>query len=288
MVITLWLLGCVTSLEDTATTATSATTGTTGPATEDTDTAEGVEVVPGVEEDPVDENGDTVFRNDQVHDIALSIPEDSMDELRLDPRSYVPAFWTHEGETLEVGVRLKGNTSYTWFNEKPSLIVDFDFAVADQRYRGIPSLYLQNMTWDPSMVHEHLTYWFMRSLGVPASRTAYTRLTIDGEPYGLYLVLEKQNSLFRKQWWEDRTGSIYEAGSFNHPCDLSYGGDDDPCTCFEIDRVGEDSFEDLQDLCLASRSLESDWQEQVSQHVDWDVFLQAQAADCARPGGNSD
>ena len=238
-----------------------------------------VEGVDGVTEEAPDENGDTLFVTDKIHDIALSLPEASMDALRIDPRSYVPATWTHEGETLQVGVRLKGNTSFTWFDEKPALIVDFDFAVPDQRYRGVPSVYLQNMTWDPSMVHEHLAYWFFRQAQVPASRSAYTRLNIDGTSYGLYLLLEKQNSLFRKQWWDDRSGSVYEAGSFNHPCDLSDGSDSDPCTCYEIDRVGEDSFTDLQDLCLAARGLDADWQAAVAERVDWDVFLRAQASE---------
>ena len=274
MLTLLGLVACVGTVQDTGTVAAPGETGTD--TVTETDT---VEDVPGVTEEPVDDNADTIFRDDVIHDIALSIPEASMDALRLDPRSYVAATWTHEGETVAVGVRLKGNTSYTWFDEKPALIVDFDFSVPDQRYRGLPSITLQNMTWDPSMVHEHLAYWVFRAAQVPSARSAYTQLTIDGQAYGLYLLLEKQNSLFRKQWWEDRSGSVYEAGSFNHPCDLNDGSSDDPCTCYELDRVGEDDFTDLQDLCTAARTTGADWVAQVSEHVNWDVFLRAQATE---------
>jgi spore coat protein CotH len=247
--------------------------------TTDPDSATPVEQVGSVEEDPVDDNGDTVFRGDLIHDYELTIMEPAMQELRLDPRSYVTATFSDGQALYEVGVRLKGNTSYTWFDEKPALIVDFDFSVPEQRYHGVPSFYLQNMTWDPSMIHEHLAYWAFRQAEVPSSRTSYCRLTINQEPYGLYLVLEKQNSLFRKQWWEDRSGSVYEAGSFNHPCDLNDGSTADPCTCYEIDRVGEDAFEDLQAVCLAARSTAVDWRDQLEAYVDWPVFLRAMATE---------
>ncbi len=271
----LWLQACGGAVDIDPTTRPSGTEPTV-PVT-DTDSTE---PVGGVETDPVDDNADTLFVTDRVHQLTLDIPAESLTALSQDPRSYAAATWTHDGETLDIGVRLKGNTSYTWFDEKPALIVDFDFAVEDQRYRGLPSVYLQNMLWDPSMVHEHLAYWFYRQVGVPASRSAYTLLTINDTDYGLYLLLEKQNSLFRKQWWEDRSGSVYEAGSFNHPCDLNDGSNSDPCACYEIDRVGDgDDFTDLQDLCLAARTPDADWVDQVSEHVDWPVFLQAQAAE---------
>ncbi len=236
------------------------------------DTGTQIESVGGYE---VDTTGESVFRGDLIHVYSLDIDANGIADLRTDPRSYVEATFTDGERTWQVGVRLKGNTSFTWFDEKPALIVDFDFLIEDQDFNGIPSFYLQNMTWDPSMIHEHLAYYAFRRAGVPASRSAYTHLTINGEFYGLYLVLEKQNSLFRKQWWDDASGSVYEAGSFNHPCDLDNGSSADPCTCYEIDRVGEDTFEDLQELCRAARAQGPDWVEVLSEYVDWPVFLRA-------------
>ncbi len=272
MTLLLLLLACVSDPVDDPVETTTPDSGTVE-VTEEV-TVE-VESVPGHYED---ENGDTVFLGDVIHELALVISDDAMRELQMDPRSYAAAaLVVTGGRTWSVGVRLKGNTSFTWFDQKPALIVDFDHVIPDQTWRGIPSIYLHNMIWDPSMVHEHLAYWSFRQAGAPASRTAYTRLTINGEPYGLYLLVEKQNSLYRAQWWEDTSGSVYEAGSFNHPCDLDDGPLDDPCTCYEIDRVGDDAFTDLQALCSAAMTPGTGWVDAVSEHVDWPMFLRSQA-----------
>jgi spore coat protein CotH len=58
------------------------------------------------------------------------------------------------------------------------------------RFFGLDRLTLNNMVQDPTMVHEALGYQVYEAAGVRVPRTGYVRLTVNGQPYGLYLNLE--------------------------------------------------------------------------------------------------
>jgi len=214
-----------------------------------------------------------VFDDPDIHDYRLSISAEGLESLKNRPKQYVEATFSDGMYDLTVGVRRKGNTTNMDMTSKPSLIVKFNWADSDQQYYDIPSVYLHNMTWDASMMHEHLAYWTFRQADIPASRTAYVHLDINDVDYGLYLLVEKQNGLYLDQWFEDTSGSVYESGSFNYPCDLQYN-----CECFEVDREGDgDSFEDLVEFCNAVKNAGSGFLDVVNQHMDFPAFLHGQA-----------
>ena len=133
-----------------------------------------------------------VFVDSDIHVYSLSISAEGLESLKDRPKQYVEATFSDGQYDLTVGVRRKGNTTNMDMTSKPSLIVKFNWADPDQKYYDIPSLYLHNMTWDASMMHEHLAYWTFREADVPASRTAYVHLDINDVDYGLYLLVEKQ------------------------------------------------------------------------------------------------
>jgi hypothetical protein len=66
------------------------------------------------------------------------------------------------------------------------------------------------MVQDPSYVHESLAYAFYRSLGMPAPRTAWMRLVVNGEDWGLYLHVESVDDTFLARWYGDPSGRLYE------------------------------------------------------------------------------
>ena len=226
-------------------------------------------------------DGSTFFFDDVIHPVALQIASESFQALRQDPRSYAQATFLHDGATLEVAVRVKGNTQFRAIDDKPSLVIDFNRVVEDQTFHGMASIYLHNMTYDPTMMHEHLAYWFLRELGVPASRTTYARLTVNGADYGMYIFVEKQNRVYKERFWEDTSGSLYETGSFNHGCDLNDIAGAVACDCFEVDDVGAevDPVGDLDRLCRTASALTPTWYEDVRALVDMDVFLRAMAGE---------
>lgn len=234
-----------------------------------------VEDIPG-HGDPVD----PIFRDDLVHELKLTLEDEAWNSLSANGRTWVEAELEYEGRTWVVGLRLKGNTSYDVLEGKPALKVDMNRYEDGEDFFGMPSFYLQNARWDPSVMHEFISYNFFVSVGVPAARAAYADLKLNGRDYGPYVLLEKQNSAFMERWFDDDGGSIYEAGSFNYGCDLSDGPQLAPCDCFEVDKVGsEDSREDLWDLCRAATSASDDWYDAMKATMDMDRFLRAMAAE---------
>ena len=234
------------------------------------------EEVPGV---PVDDDTDALFAISGVREIALTLDKDSVRDMQRNPREYTDATMAFDGGSWVVGVALKGNSSYQEFDAKPSFKVDVNAYVEGQEIYDEPSFYLQNMIYDPSAMHEQLAYGFFNTVGVAASRSSYARLTVNGADYGLYLLLEKENGPFLERWLGDKTGSVYESGSFNYPCDLDSGNDGNPCSCMEQDRVGSnDSVADLQAFCTAARQRDG-WWEGLEPFLDREQFLRAQAAE---------
>ena len=232
-----------------------------------------IETVPGVL------SAEDLFVDDQIHELKLTLSSAALSSLRTAPREVVEAELTTVEGSFTVGVRLKGNTSMDDVDGKPAWKVDVNHFVPGQTLWGQPSFYLQNMIWDPSYLHEFLSYSFFQDAGVPAARAAYTTLQVNDADYGLYLVLEKQNGAFMRDRFGDDSGSIYESGSFNWPCDLLSGPADDPCTCFEVDNVGEaDELADLQDLCRAAR-VPGAMDEALAGELDMDTWRRAMAAE---------
>ena len=222
--------------------------------------------------------GLVLFDETVVWNVAIDISNASWSALTNEPREYAEATFMLEGKPYEVAIRLKGNTQFRELDDKPSLVIDFNRVIKDQEMDGLASVYLHNMTYDATMMLEYLTYRYFRSVGVPASRTAYARLTINDMDYGLYLFVEKQNKVYKKRYWEDTSGSVYESGSFNRGCDVDdvWGS---ACDCFEVDDIGPNHPDAIEDMCDSVGRYDSEWFERASTYFDMPVFVQAQAAE---------
>jgi spore coat protein H len=103
--------------------------------------------------------------------------------------TYYPADMTWNGITVRnAGIRSRGRGSRS--PHKPGLRVDFDRYTASQRFIGLKSLVLDNVTQDPSGVHESVAMAFYARLGIPAPREIHTRLYVNNEYAGLYVIVE--------------------------------------------------------------------------------------------------
>ncbi len=245
--------------------------------TDDTDTDTEPDTIDGDGNPPDEDDGPGAWLFDEsvIHEVSLTIDNNSWNALKVAPREYAPVTISIDGYTdLAVAIKLKGNTQFRAIDAKPSMVIDFNREVEDQEVDGISSVYLHNMIYDPSMMHEHFAYRFFRASNVPASRTAYAHLTVNGQNYGLFLFVEKQNKVYRERWWGDPDGSMFEAGSFNWSCDL-----DQNCTCFEVDELAEGGLEALNELCDDVSTWDESWLEAAREHLDWDTFLHSMAAE---------
>ena len=103
--------------------------------------------------------------------------------------TYYPADLTWNNQTVRnVGIRSRGRGSRS--PHKPGLRVDFDRYTTKQTFLGLKSLVLDNVTQDPSGVHESVAMAFYARLGIPAPREIHTRLYVNNEYVGLYVIVE--------------------------------------------------------------------------------------------------
>jgi hypothetical protein len=152
-----------------------------------------------------------LFGRDALPTIDLRLAPDALASLEAQPREYVEAYLVHGGvEYGPVGVRLKGSNSFLPIEQKPSLKLNINYYVPGATMWGFKDLTLNNMSSDTSMMHERLAYQVAREAGVPASRANHASLTINGEPYGLYTVLEPVKPRMLGEWFADNTGALFE------------------------------------------------------------------------------
>ena len=83
--------------------------------------------------------------------------------------TYYPADVTWNGVTVRnAGIRSRGRGSRS--GTKPGLRVDFDRYATGQTFLGLKSFVLDNLTQDPSGIHETVAMAFNARLGIPAPR----------------------------------------------------------------------------------------------------------------------
>ncbi len=165
---------------------------------------------PTGKEDP----GLEIFGSTRVREYKLEISETALELLRKQPKQYVRAtFLEGDDVYIDVGVRLKGSWgSFRMIDgrSKAAFTVKFNQFVKGQRFHGLRRVILNNGVQDPTYLHEHLGYSLFRDAGVPAPRIAHATLSVNGEPYGLYIQVEAVTEDFLKRWFARTGGNLYE------------------------------------------------------------------------------
>ncbi len=207
-----WVLACVqgVTLEAPVSDSVAAldTATDTGPATDtapdDTDT---VEDVPAVQ-DP----GDAVFAIDGVHTIEITLGSALRDQLDADPYTHVETEIRFDGKSLTgVGLRLKGRYgSFRSLSQKAGFKIDLNRFNESQTLYGLTHLNVNNLVQDGSQLHDRVAYNAYRSVDVPAPRVGYAWVTVDGESYGLYGLVEDYDDQFLEQHFADSDGNLYD------------------------------------------------------------------------------
>lgn len=166
-------------------------------------------------------DAEALFAGDFIPELALTLPPERWEQLIVDARleEYVEAALAVDGEPVgTVGLRFKGYATLnncfdgdTLVCDKLSIKLKFDEYTPGQRYLGMKRLVLNSMVYDESLVHEYLAYGLFRALGVPAPRAAWATVTVNGEPYGLYSMVEPVDGRFTAaRWPEDGDGNLYK------------------------------------------------------------------------------
>ena len=209
----------------------------------------------------------TVYDPFVVPTIDLGLSEVAVNQLGIDPHTYVQATFSFTDATgttgpLVVGVHLKGMLgSFRPLTEKAAFRVSFDHVLAGQRFRGLARLMLNNLVQDPSMIHEALTYRLGRALGLPLHRVGYAWVRVNGQDYGLYANVEVYDAISLGATYPS-TQHLYEGG---YGLDVAPGNEG----TFSVDEGKKKDFVDLMALAQANATAGDDqWVPAVSQVAD--------------------
>lgn len=159
----------------------------------------------------------------------LSLPAGSVDSLNNSAtfKVYVPGtlILSVDGKSSgvqEITIRLKGSTSMYKLDETPSFKIKFKKGPTGLGYLGLRRLTLNGMVQDNSKIHEFGAYNLFNAMGLPASKTGWVRLYINGVDRGLYVNVEQPDQVFMSKRFKDVTQHIYEGIAFK---DLKLGND---------------------------------------------------------------
>ena len=198
------LLGCSSSLFLGADTAVEA------PAVED-----GLEQI-AANDDTVVDTGDRpepeFFDEAVIHTVEITLSDDAVSALRSDPYEYAEGSVVVDGNSFDrVGVRLRGKIgSFRTLRGKPKFKLDFDRFDEEQRLGDYKALALNNEVVDCGYTREPIGFTFLRDAGLPAPRTAYTRVTVNGADYGLYVAVEYPDDQFLEARYDAPDGNLYD------------------------------------------------------------------------------
>lgn len=146
--------------------------------------------------------------------------------------TYIAADLTIDGVVLaDVGVRFKGNSSYNSIGSSQKKPFNIDLNVfadslgADHDFQGYKKIILNNGFKDPSFVREVLTWEICREY-VPAPKSNWVKLMINGESWGVYMNCEHLGDEMLSAWFSEEDGNRYKAegGPGSNPSNLSWLG----------------------------------------------------------------
>ena len=138
----------------------------------------------------------------------------------------VPADMIVDGQLYsEVGAHFRGTSSYFTVNsEKKSFNIAVDYDEDGQRLYGYKTLNLLNGHVDASFLREVLFNQIARAY-IPAMKTNFVKLVINGENWGVYINLQQYNKDFLAEWFGTKGGVRWKVGPGRGGA-LTYAGDD--------------------------------------------------------------
>jgi hypothetical protein len=189
--------------------------------------------------------------------IHLTLPQESEEKLEAEPDEYQPGGFSIAATTgapgsegafstpVKAEVRLKGSASFQNLTGKSAFKLKFK---KGERPFGLKKMTLNNMLEDTSMTHETLAYEVAREAGVPAPRTGFADVYVNGHDYGMHLDLETYDDQALERIFgvpfEAKTQHLYEG---EDGTDLLPG----KATDFEVDEGEEGKIADLEALIAA-------------------------------------
>jgi spore coat protein CotH len=167
-----------------------------------------------------------IFDASRLHEVLFDLDPAAWQALRdnyLDNQYYAANLTIDGASVLQVGIRSRGSGSRN--QQKPGLRLDFNRYVPTQEFYGYKSLVLRNQVQDASMLRDRLSFLVFEAMDIPAPRNAFARLTVNGEYWGLYNLVEQVSKPFLEMRLGEKSGTLYDY-QWIFPYDFSSLGPD--------------------------------------------------------------
>ena len=122
-----------------------------------------------------------------------------------------------------VGIRYKGNTSYTRSGEKKSINISIDATAEGADIDGYSTLNLNNAFGDDTLLREALYFNTMKKY-VASPWAGIAQLNINGENRGVYSNVQQQDGSLIREYFKENNGDRWKAPSGNGSGNGANGG----------------------------------------------------------------
>jgi len=222
---------------------------------------------------PVGKGADArIFAQPTLFSFKIDLSPEDAASLKREPRKSVPAKVEVDGrEFARLGVHLKGaQGSFRPLDEKPALTLAFGKFTPGQNFFGLRKIHLNNSVQDSTYLCEDLAGELFRRAGVPAPRTAWATVELNGRKLGLYVLKEGFSKDFLAVHFKNATGNLYDGGlhhEITEPLELDSGD-------------GSPDRSDLVSLAAAAQEadLKVRW-ERLQRVLDLDRFISFMATE---------
>lgn len=205
-----------------------------------------------------------LFPSNRVLDIKVTVAEEDWEKIRKQrrtfstalaasrqyepvksPYSYVLATVTIDGIVFpNVGIRKKGFIG-SQSTSRPSLKIKLNSIDENASIGGLTHLTLNNNKQDTSLVSQFLGYRLFHAVGLPASRCALAKVTVNGKSLGVYSHVESVKRPMIRHAVGNDGGTLYEGTAVDFFDDWGMSFE----RKFGPDDKGRSGIEKLIDAC---------------------------------------
>ena len=166
---------------------------------------------------------DKIFDQSMITSINIEISDEEWAAILENPTAeeYRRCNVTINGKTFySVGIRTKGMTSLSQVansdSDRYSFKLKADQYIQGQNFFGLEEFVINNMHQDPTYMKEYLSYDMMSYIGVPTPLFNFAEITMNGDPFGLYLAIEVMEEEFAMRVYGSDYGQLYKPESMGN------------------------------------------------------------------------
>ncbi len=163
---------------------------------------------------------DRLFTNDKVINIDIVIDESDWEDLKQNPldKTVYNITAVIDGEKVSnIGMRTKGDSTLNQLasdsaTNRYSFKIDFDYYDSATNFYGLTKLNLNSAYQDNSYMKNNLAYKLFKMMGVPYCESSFAYITINGEDWGLYEMIEgiEESYLIKNFGVQNSIGDLYK------------------------------------------------------------------------------